>query len=254
MAEHHKVGDLVYDPDIYDGLNKQDEDLKFYLEWIKEKENQKILELCCGTGRLTIPISIAGYNISGVDNNIAMLNMAKHKAKMNGITIEFFEADIRYLSLKTKYDVIFIPFNSIHHLYRNEDLFLAFECVFKHLNDEGIFLFDCYNPDIEYIVNNEGKTTLMRDYTTEKGRRIVINQNMQYDKKTQINQIKWQYVIDGKFEPEQSLDMRMYYPQELDEYVRINGFTIFKKYGDFNSSDFMSNSVHQIFVCKKSKN
>lgn len=44
-----------------------------------------------------------------------MLEQAKVKAAGAGLEIEFIEADIRILDLKKKYDLVFIPFNSIHH-------------------------------------------------------------------------------------------------------------------------------------------
>ena len=38
------------------------------------------LSLCCGTGRLTLPIAKDGYDISGVDYTASMLHQAKMKA------------------------------------------------------------------------------------------------------------------------------------------------------------------------------
>lgn len=84
-----------------------------------------------------------------------MLEQAKAKAAEAGLDIDFIEADIRALDLQEKFDFIFIPFNSIHHLYRNEDLFKALECVKSHLKDGGLFLLDCFNPNIQYIVENK---------------------------------------------------------------------------------------------------
>ena len=45
-----------------------------------------------------------------------MLDQAKIKASEAGLEIRFIEADIRTLNLQDKYDLVFIPFNSIHHL------------------------------------------------------------------------------------------------------------------------------------------
>ena len=56
MNTDYKVGDFIYDADIYDGLNKFLSDLEFYKKWLPKNKEAKILELCCGTGRLTIPI------------------------------------------------------------------------------------------------------------------------------------------------------------------------------------------------------
>lgn len=117
----YKVGDLIYDANIYDGLNTVLSDLKFYKKWLPTDKNARILELCCGSGRLTIPIA-KEYNICGVDNSFSMLEQARFKANKEGLDIEFIEADIRTLDLPNKYDLIFIPFHSIHHLYLPQEL------------------------------------------------------------------------------------------------------------------------------------
>ena len=44
---------------------------------------------------------------------------------------------------------------------------------------------------------------------------------MQYQSKTQINRIEWHYFISGKFDSIQNLDMRMFFPQELDAYFTM---------------------------------
>ena len=69
-----------------------------------------------------------------------MLERAKEKAFQAGLKIDFIEADIRELNLGEKFDFIFIPFNSIHHLYKNEDLFDALKVVRYHLKEKGLFL------------------------------------------------------------------------------------------------------------------
>ena len=58
----YKVGELIYDANIYDGLNTFLSDLQFYKKWLPKNKEAEILVLCCGTGRLTIPIAKDGYN------------------------------------------------------------------------------------------------------------------------------------------------------------------------------------------------
>ncbi len=244
----YKVGDLIYDPNIYDGLNTFISDLEFYKKWLPIDKNAKILELCCGSGRLTIPIA-KEYNICGVDNSNTMLEHAKLKANNEGLKIEFVEADIRRLNLKDKFDLIFIPFNSIHHLYENEDLFDTLNVVKKHLKNEGLFLLDCYNPNIHYIIEAEKELKEIADYITSDNRKVLIKQAMKYENKTQINRIEWHYFINDKFHSVQNLDMRMYFPQELDAYLKSFGFNIIHKFGNFEQEDFNDKSEKQIFVC-----
>ncbi|MEZ4854697.1 class I SAM-dependent methyltransferase [Flavobacterium sp.] len=217
------------------------------------KKNAKILELCCGSGRLTIPIAKDGLNLTGVDNSKSMLEQAKIKAKKEKVEINFILADIKKLDLTHSYDLIFIPFNSIHHLYENHELFDAFKVVEKHLKDNGLFIFDCYNPNIQYITEAEKKQNKIAEYITTDNRKVIIEQTMKYESKTQINRIEWHYFINDVFHSIQNLDMRMYYPQELDSYLKFSGFTILHKFGNFDEDKFNNNSEKQIFVCVKNK-
>jgi SAM-dependent methyltransferase len=250
MNTDYKVGDLIYDANIYDGLNTFLSDLQFYKKWLPKNKEAKILELCCGTGRLTVPIAKAGYNICGVDYTSSMLGQAKVKAFEAGLEINFIEADIRSLNLQEKFDFIFIPFNSIHHLYKNEDLFKAFNGVKNHLKEGGLFLLDCFNPNIQYIVEGEKEQRKIAEYTTEDGRAVLIKQTMRYESATQINRIEWHYFFNGEFHSIQNLDMRLFFPQELDSYLEGAGFEITHKFGSFEEERFENKSEKQIFVCK----
>lgn len=250
MNSIYKVGDLIYDADIYDGMNTSMADLQFYKRWMPKNKDVRILELCCGTGRLTLPIAKDGYDISGVDYTSSMLEQAKLKASESGLNVEFIEADIRTLDLPEKYDLIFIPFNSIHHLYTNEDLFKAFNVVKNHLKEGGLFLLDCFNPNIRFIVESEKDFKEIAEYTTSKGRKVLIKQAMRYESNSQINRIDWHYFINGEFYSIENLDMRMFFPQELDSYLERTGFTVVHKFGNFEEEAFSDNSEKQIFVCQ----
>lgn len=246
----YKVGDLIYDANVYDGMNSDLFDLHFYEKWLPKNKNARILELCCGTGRLTLPIAKQGYNICGVDITSSMLEQAKVKAFEAGLKVEFIQADIRKLDLPEQYDLIFIPFNSIHHLYQNEDLFQTLNVVQNHLKENGLFLLDCYNPNIQFIVNGESEQKEIAQYITKDRRKVLIKQKMRYENKSQINRIEWHYYINGEFDSIQNLDMRLYFPQELDSYLKQNGFTIVHKFGNFKEDEFKDSSEKQIFICR----
>ena len=109
---------------------------------------------------------------------------------------------------------------------------------------------DCFNPNIRYIVEGEKEQQEIATYTTDDGREVSIKQTMRYENKTQINQIEWHYFINGEFNSIQNLDMRMFFPQELDSYLEWNDFSIIHKYGGFEEEIFNDDSEKQVFVCQ----
>lgn len=63
-------------------------------------------------------------------------------------------------------------------------------CVKNHLKKGGFFLLDCFNPNIQYIVEKEKSQAVIAEYTTDDGREVLINQTMCYERATQINRIE----------------------------------------------------------------
>ena len=122
--------------------------------------------------------------------------------------------------------------------------------VKNHLKEGGLFLLDCFNPNIQYIVEATKEQKEIATYTTDDGREVLIKQTMRYENATQINRIEWHYYINGEFNSIQNLDMRMFFPQELDSYLEWAGLNVVHKFGGFEEEAFNDNSEKQVFVCQ----
>ena len=68
--------------------------------------------------------------------------------------------------------------------------------------------------------------------------------------KNQVNRIEWHYFINGEFNSIQNLDMRLFFPKELDFYLQNCGFDIMDKFGTFDEDEFLDHSDKQIYVCQ----
>src|SRR5579863_10406297 len=111
--------DLYDDPELYDRLFPATE--QFYLEEAG-KRGGRVLELGCGTGRLTVSIAQDGIDIVGVDLSDPMMEAARRKARGAGVQVPFLHADMRDLNLDGQFATILIPGNTLLHLLTNEDL------------------------------------------------------------------------------------------------------------------------------------
>jgi SAM-dependent methyltransferase len=243
------VGELIYQGEIYDKMNAFTSDVPFFQKWCRQASGE-VLELCCGTGRLTIPLKQSGIPISGLDITETMLATARTKTAKAGLKIEYFQGDIRTFHLAKKFGAIFIPFNSLQHTYSIADLEAVLAHVRSHLEPNGLFLFDVFNPSIHLMVDRERSIHEAFRFNLDDGREVVVREQCCYDSASQVNRVKWFFRIGSAEERTEHLNMRCFFPLELEIALKYNGFSPIARFGSFDESPFTSDSPKQIFVCR----
>ncbi|MDX8362628.1 class I SAM-dependent methyltransferase [Cytobacillus sp. IB215316] len=74
------------------------------LEWA-EKQQGTIVDLACGTGRITIPLAKRGFSMIGIDINEGMLKKATKKTNNTKLSIQWMMQDCTKLSLENNSSV-----------------------------------------------------------------------------------------------------------------------------------------------------
>lgn len=254
MKEHRiPDGSEVYgDAVLYDAEDTPAQnDLPLYLAAAK-KARGPVLELACGTGRLTLELARAGIDITGLDVSSPMLGQARKKAAKEGLEADFVLGDARSFRLKRKFRLIFIPFNSMQHLADRDSLERFFASVRAHLAPGGRFMLDVFNPHPHYLVRDTEERLPVSCYKDPRGKeQILVEEQYSYDRAAQVSRITWHYIRGRKRFASRKLNMRCFFPQELDTLLIYNGFKILKKYGDFDLNPFAGTSPKQIVICRK---
>ena len=143
ILEHTNLDDYD-DPAIYDLENKNFEpDGPFYLS-MAQQVNGSVLELGCGTGRVTIPLARNGIDITGLDIVRGML--ARAKANAGELPIRWIEADVREFHLGKRFDLICTTGSVFQHLLERKEQEMMLACVQEHLSPDGIFVVDALFP------------------------------------------------------------------------------------------------------------
>ena len=79
---------------------------------------------------------------------------------------------------------------------------------------------------------------------------IVVTHHNVYDATSQINRIKLFFKLSSQTEEGiEELDLRIYFPQELNGLLEYNGFNIEDKFGDYDETKFVSSAKLQLMVC-----
>lgn len=211
------------------------------------------LDLACGTGRLTWPISQLNFCTSyGLDLSPAMLARAQAKVAKWGRRPHFIEADMRDFSLQKSFNFITCGFNSIQHLTSSADLTLFFQSVSQHLASEGRFLFDCLNPLVLPLATSPFiRRAGHRFFDPQFPDWIEVDIVSHYRSETQIADFEWIYRKQETSLFRRTFSMRILSYDEIYQQIQKSGLAIEKEWGDNSGAKLNRQSPSMIFLCRK---
>lgn len=216
------------DPARYDrryGLQRDDVD--YYVRAAK-RTGGTVLEYGAGTGRVTLPLARAGVRVTGVDLSEKMLaQLRRHLARepaaiARRVTLKL--GDMRQLRLRSRFDLVIVPFNAFQHLYSRTDVEMFLGHVWRHAKEGARLLFDVYLP-------NPAELDGLGDAT--------------YDPITQILHT----VVD---EGGAVLSQRQFFPMELRLLLTRNGFEQVTLRSDFTNNKLSGETISIVVSARRS--
>ncbi|MED4040920.1 class I SAM-dependent methyltransferase [Niallia taxi] len=244
------------DPTLYDKENESFiPEIPFILKWATKKQGP-IIDIACGTGRVTIPLAKNGYNLVGVDINEGMLAHAKKKAANLHLQIRWIEQDCTQLDLSIKSNLVYSVGNSFQHFLTNESQDGLLTSINKSLEVEGLFIFNTRFPSVEELLQPSTEE-YWKSYTDNETLNIVdLFTISEYDSLKQIQH----YTTIRKYkdnagdiikEKRTNISLRYVFPQEMERLLFAFGFEILHLYSDWNETPITNDSYEMIYVCRK---
>lgn len=235
-------------------------DVTFYRELARRRLGGpgRILELGCGSGRVTIPLARDGHEVVAVDRSAPMLDRLRARvdalpgAAASRITpvlgdLRAFEAPGGPFSLAIA------AFNVLEHLYTRGEFDACIRRVAAHLAPGGAFVFDVQLPDLAWLLRDSGKRwarTRFTDPTTQQP--MLYSTNHDYDPISQIALIRLFYdPVDGTGPSRVvQLSQRKFFPAELEALVSQGGMRVVERFGDFSFGPLGAGAESQVLVCQ----
>ena len=114
-------------------------------EKVKPLENVKILDIGCGGGLLSEPMSRLGADVMGIDASDKNIEIAKFHAKKDNLNIKYFCASPEKLNTSEKFDVI-LNMEIVEHV---EDVNFFLQSCSKLLRKNGIMFVATINKTLK---------------------------------------------------------------------------------------------------------
>lgn len=260
MLEHDNL-ESYRDGERYDIEDPSDVGVEFYSALAREV-GSPVLEIACGTGRVAIPVARAGFRVTGVDIAPSMLAQARRKS--GDLPVRWVRADAREFDLGERYRLIYITGNSFQAFLTRADQEALLDRVRAHLHPEGLFAFETRNPRWTHAdpgvdprglfvrLESREEERLWREYTDPDGQLVRIYKAQRYDPIAQLLHMR---STRRRGEGDRAkvavtrIALRFTFPQELEALLDYNGFTVLRRFGDWDHSALSADSPSIISVC-----
>lgn len=234
------------------------EDIPFYVA-LSKQHGSPVVEVGCGTGRLTIPLAREGMGVVGLDLSPHMLAVARRKIENEAsevkARIELVEGDMRDFNLGRTFPCVFVPQAAVFHLDGREALLRSLANFHRHTKPGGLFLLDVVSPDkMKNQKVGEDRMTRERIDPDTHERTREFNEKLYIDPERQVVCCNHRILI-GEGDRERRIEFQQEYRWiEAEEAVGLFhevGFTDVKVFGDYAQGPFTKESSRLILQAKR---
>lgn len=247
---------------LYDlDLTADPGDLDLYLA-LAARADGPILELAVGTGRLAVPLAEAGYDVTGVDLDPAMLARARAAAdaagKATARRLHLVEGDARSVRLEDagSYRLAFIPLNSIFLMGSRADQAAAVATLAAHLGSGGVAVVDAWLPDADDLSRYDGRLVLewvRQDPDT--GRTVTKSGSADYDAARGVVRLTTIFEVGHPGEPAarwvRTDRLRLVGPDELVAFVEAAGLQVEEMAGGYDLEPLEPGAERVVVVARR---
>jgi SAM-dependent methyltransferase len=235
------------------------QDVAFYRDAVREY-GDPVLELGCGTGRITLAIAEAGYRVVGLDISGKMLERAGEKRaglpKETRERLHLAQGDMTIFDLGEKYRLVIIPFRPFQHLLETQEQLACLDCARKHLKPGGRLIVDFFQTEARRMHDPAfHEENFIMEYEMSGGRHVALSERVAaYHRAEQRNDVEMIFRVthaDGRQERlVMAWTLRYFFRYEVEHLLARSGFSVEAMYGNFDRSRLRDDSPEMIFVGK----
>jgi ubiquinone/menaquinone biosynthesis C-methylase UbiE len=248
----------LYDVRVPDWQGEVD----FYRELIAHSHSNanRVLEVACGTGRITLQLAKDGVDITGLDISSELLDIAR--AKSVGMpNVNWILGDMRTFEIGTKFGCVILPGHSFQFMNTPDDQVKCLEQIKRHLLPNGLVVIHLDHQDFVWLAGLLNK----KEPVYEKSRILthpITNQKFRqsfawtFEPSTQTATIQtnWEEINENgeviQIWEMERMRLHCAFRFEMEHLLKRVGFSIEAVYGDFFKSELTNESGQMIWLAR----
>jgi SAM-dependent methyltransferase len=197
--------------------------------------DSRILDLCCGPGRVSLELARRGFAVTGVDLSRAYLEAAKDDAAIEGLELECVRADSRAFTRPGFFDAAVNLYTSFGYFENEADDLRAARNVYESLKAGGAFIIDILGKEIAV------RDFVQSEWSEREGCKVLCR-STPVDSWTRLEN-RWLIIGAAEREKaarqfEKTFTQRLYAASELRALLQKAGFSRLELYGDWDKSPY----------------
>lgn len=235
-------------------------EIEFYRELIGRSPLSSfgVLEVACGTGRITWRLAKDGIDITGFDISPELLEIARNKSP--GMSnVNWLLGDMRTFEIGKRFGFVISPGHSFQFMTTPDDQVKCLEQIRSHLVPDGMLVLHLDEQDFSWLAGLINQEPV---YHTSKVVHPATNKHFRrswawaFEPATQnaTVRVNWEELSENgdtvqawNMEPKR---LHCIFPFEMEHLLRRVGFSVEAVYGDFFKSEFTNGSGQMIWVAR----
>ena len=221
-------------------IEKAEPDSDFLIELTNMKEGD-VLDLCCGPGRFSIAMAKRGFTVTGVDRTEYLLEMARRRASLEDLSVEWVLEDMRSFIRPDSFDLTLCMFTSFGYFEKHEENMKVLHNVRDSLRQGGILVLELMGKEVLASIFSpvstdelENGKILVQKHRIEDGWRKIHNE--------------WLIIEDDRVKNRWKFSHWVYSAAELEDMLKAAGFSVKQVYGSIHGIPYDSEAARLVVI------
>lgn len=221
-------------------------ELPFLKRVLRLRPGTKLLDVCCGVGRHSLPLAKAGVDVTGLDVSPVYLADARRRAKKAGVRLRLVRGDMRRENFGPEFDVAMNLWTSFGYFSTGAEDLAALRAARAALKSGGLFLLETINGGrIARVLRLQQQLGLDTERWTEMPDGTLVLEDPSLVDGGRTVRTRWIF-IKGASRRELVTRIRLYTAKTLSALARRAGFTVARVYGEMSYAPYREASSRRI--------